>query len=519
MAQPIKRVLVAGGGVAGLEAVLALSELVDGGLDVELLAPAQEFLYRPMLVAAPFGAGEALRIDLHRAARDAGARHTRDALASVDPASRSVTTTAGRTLGYDALLLALGGRPEEAVPGALAFGGDEERRRFGELLAALGRPRMKRLAFVVPRAATWAIAAYELALLTAAERDARALQGVEILLVTHEAGPLDLFGAAASRQVAMRLRKAGVVLHLNAVAEGFDGRRLAIEDGDALEVDAAVALPRLEVPPIPGIPQRQGGFVKTDSAMQVDGLQSVWAAGDMTWFPVKQGGLAAQQADVAARSIAARSGAHVPGIPFQPILRGALITGGAPEFFRASRAGGATGTVGRPLWWPPTKLAGLYLGPYLAGSLDAGAGAFRDITPPADTSADKGSHERAVAILLAAADADAAGGEFEGAIRWLSLVEELNLVIPPDHLARRHEWRRHLEPDAPPDPAVARLDPSLSGAAHALSDLQRRIGWLRALERGDEADLRHDLAALDEGMEQLMALGRRSGAVEGKGGR
>ena len=174
-----------------------------------------------MLVAEPFGAANVLRIELERVARDTGARHTKDALVSVDPGARTITTASGNTLGYDALLIALGANPVDAVPGALTFSGEEERRRFAELLTALGRRGSKRIAFVVPRAASWSIAAYELALLTAAERDARRLEGVEITLVTHEAAPLDLFGAAASQLVAARLEEAGISVRLSSLVDRF----------------------------------------------------------------------------------------------------------------------------------------------------------------------------------------------------------------------------------------------------------------------------------------------------------
>src|SRR5918995_3279769 len=162
-------VVIAGGGVAGTEALLALSTLAEGLVDVELMSPSDEFVYRPMLVAEPFGAAEVLKIELERAVADAGATHTRDALVSVDPDVRTVATASGDTLGYDALLIALGANPVETVPGALSFSGEAERRRFAGLLTTMGRRGTKRLAFVVPRGAAWSIAAYELALLTAAE--------------------------------------------------------------------------------------------------------------------------------------------------------------------------------------------------------------------------------------------------------------------------------------------------------------------------------------------------------------
>ena len=178
------QVVIAGGGVAGLEALLALSDLAEGLVEVELVSPADEFVYRPMLVAEPFGAASVLTVELDRVARHPGPP-TKDALVSVDPGARTITTASGTTLGYEALLITLGATPVEAVPGALTFSGEKERRRFAELLSTLGRRGSKRIAFVVPRVASWTIAAYELALLTAAERDARRLEGVEITLVTH----------------------------------------------------------------------------------------------------------------------------------------------------------------------------------------------------------------------------------------------------------------------------------------------------------------------------------------------
>jgi sulfide:quinone oxidoreductase len=510
-------VVIAGGGVAGLEALLALSELGEGLVDVELVSPADEFVYRPLLVAEPFGAADVLKIELERVVRDAGARHTKDALVSVDPGERTVTTAAGNTLEYDALLIALGASQVEAVPGALTFSAEAERRRFADLLTTLGRREMRRLAFVVPRAASWSIAAYELALLTAAERDARRLEGVEITLVTHEAAPLGLFGSAASQLVSARLREAGISLRPSTLVERFEDGQLRTLADDSIAVDAAVALPALQVRPLPGLPQRQEGFVQTDVAMHVAGLEDVWAAGDVTWFPIKQGGLAAQQADVAARSIAARAGAHVPIEPFQPVLRGALITGGAPEFLRSSRTdrGAGVAAVGHELWSPPTKLAAKYLGPYIARALrEEPSQEFADRGPSTDPARDEAEHTLAVSLVLAAADADARAGDYEGAIKWLSFVEQLNLVIPSDYVARRHEWRRHLQADVAPDAAAKRIDPSFASAAAAISDLQRRVGWLREIERRTGGEMREHLTALDAGMEHLKALSRRSGVLK-----
>ncbi len=510
--------MIAGGGIAGLEAMLALSELAGGLVDVELVSPSDEFLYRPMLVAEPFGRADALRLDLGTIAAEAGARHVMDSLGSVDPAAREVNTTGGKTLRYDALLVALGARPVEAVPGALTFAGNAERGRFAELLAGFGSRGKQRLAFVVPREATWSVAAYELALLTAGERDARSLHGTEITLVTHEPAPLSLFGAAASQLVTARLDEAGIALWLSSTAHRFEAGGLRVDDGGLLEADEVVALPALEVPPLPGLPQRDRGFVQTDVQMHVAGLEAVWAAGDATAFPVKQGGLAAQQADAAARSIAARAGAHVPVEPFQPVLRAVMITGEAPAFLRSSLPSrGAEVAVGRPLWWPPTKVAGTYLGPYIAGALgEQPSQRLVDAQSPTSEAMEDAEHAQAIGLLLAAADADARAGDYEGAIQWLWMVERLNVVIPAEYVTRRDEWRRRLDPEASPGAAALRFDPGLEGAAAAISDLQRRLGWLREIDDRTEADMRAHLSDLDRGMEQLLTLSRRAGILKGR---
>jgi sulfide:quinone oxidoreductase len=143
-----------------------------------------------------------------------------------------------------------------------------------------------------------------------------------------------------------------------------------------LAVDRVVTLPRLAGPRLRGIPCGRDGFIHTDAYGRVDALDGVFAAGDATAFPVKQGGLAAQQADAVAEAIAASAGADIEPQPFRPVLRGVLLTGGSPRYLRSdiSGAAGDDSTVARePLWWPPNKLCGRYLAPYLTSQIGAAA--------------------------------------------------------------------------------------------------------------------------------------------------
>ena len=56
-----RHVVVAGAGVAGLETALALQALAPEHVSVELIAPEEEFVYRPLAVAEPFHVGEVRR--------------------------------------------------------------------------------------------------------------------------------------------------------------------------------------------------------------------------------------------------------------------------------------------------------------------------------------------------------------------------------------------------------------------------------------------------------------------------
>jgi sulfide:quinone oxidoreductase len=130
-----------------------------------------------------------------------------------------------------------------------------------------------------------------------------------------------------------------------------------------------VALPRLEGLAPAGIRRDDAGFVPTDEHGQVEGVSDVYAAGDVTTFPVKQGGVAAAQADVVAEAIAARVGAPVTPSPFRPVLRGMLIGGDGDLYLAAhiTRGPAIDSPAGaEPQWWPPPKISARYLAPYLA---------------------------------------------------------------------------------------------------------------------------------------------------------
>jgi sulfide:quinone oxidoreductase len=377
-------VVVAGGGVAGLETVLGLRALAGELVELELLAPDPEFWYRPLGVAEPFGLGRSAHFDLATIVDSVGAAFTLDELKSVESPAHLARTVHGAEIAYDALVVACGALPRPALAGALSFRGPADSNAFRELLADAEQGAISSIAFVVPSAAGWQLPLYELALLTAA-RLAEGVTHVGLTLVTPEPSPLALFGAAASDAVLALLAAHEIELRSGSYPARYKGGRLELVPDATLQADRVVALPRLEGPRILGLPQDDNGFVATDQQGRVHGLDDVYAAGDITQFPVKQGGLAAQQADAVVEAIAHQAGAAITPRPFHPVLRGLLLTGTAPRYLRNELRGGLgdTSTVATDiLWWPPAKIVGRYLTPYLADTVDL------NLTPPAAQAGD-----------------------------------------------------------------------------------------------------------------------------------
>jgi len=351
------RVLVAGGGVAAIESVLALHALAGDRVAIELLAPGDDFVERPSSVLSPFSGRSAPRVPLGRLAQ-LGIARRHGALAAVDSERHEVRTTDGVRVGYDRLIVATGARSVEGVPGATTFRGPLS---AGAVEGAL-RGARERVLFTLPAGAGWTLPLYELALLAAHEVP----DGPELTIVTYEPRPLDLFGPVASDALARLLQRAGIGFEGNTVAETVIGGTLSTRDGRLIAADTVIALARLRGPRVAGLPADAEGFIAVDDHSRVAGTRDVFAAGDATAEPVKQGGLATQQADAAAEAIAAEAGARVTPRPCRRVLRGVVFTGEAPLFLRRDLdddsplarplRGAPVGISRSQLWWPSGKI-------------------------------------------------------------------------------------------------------------------------------------------------------------------
>jgi sulfide:quinone oxidoreductase len=360
------RVLIAGGGIGAVEAALSLREHARDLVDVTLLAPGRALQLAPDSILEAAGGPPAPRYDLTAIAADLDVTLVEAALDGVDAAAHRVTTRGGATLGYDALLLALGAMPGATLRGATRFAGGRDVAALKAALAKLRDVARPRIAFVATGGVAWTLPLYELALLVAARFDAES-RDRRIITITPEPNPLAVFGREASRAVAAQLTARHIDVRTGTLAESVEDGHLWFAAGGSIPVDLVIALPEAVGPSVPGLPVDQRGFVPVDRYGRVTGTASVWAAGDMTARPLKQGGLAAQQADVAAQSIAAWAGAEIEPEPYDPVLRGLLLTGAEPRFLRRSAISSVPSTASEhPLWWPASKVVGPHLSRYLA---------------------------------------------------------------------------------------------------------------------------------------------------------
>jgi sulfide:quinone oxidoreductase len=373
------RVVIAGGGIAGLEAALALTDLAGDRFRIRLLSPEPEFHYKPLTVEEPFTRQPAARLDLSSALGEIGIEVILGSLDGVDVGSHTLDAGSGGEVGYDVLAVCTGGRARPAYEGVETFWSDHSDIPIDDLIRRAHGSEASRLDLVVPTRTSWSLPLYELALMTRRRTEELELADLGLRILTPEDAPLGVFGTVASGALAELLAVRRIATELGcAVSQPEAGGPLhASSTGESIDPELVLALPQILGNPVEGLPADADGFVPIDRHARVIGADDAYAAGDGTNFPVKQGGIATQMADAAAEHIAMRVGALQEARPFEPVLRGQLLTGMESLHMKHELTGGhGEGAASLDyLWWPPQKVAGKYLAAWLghteAGDLEA----------------------------------------------------------------------------------------------------------------------------------------------------
>jgi sulfide:quinone oxidoreductase len=448
-----ERIVVVGGGVAAVEAILALRALVGRQAEIVQIAPEPEFSPPAPSVATPFGFGMPTPVRLDRLAADYGVQLHRTRLERVEAGDRLAVPKGLEPIAYDHLVVAVGAPRRAAVQGAVTFRGPGDVAAAETVMNDIAEGRARRLVIAVPSADAWPLPAYELAIMAAVDLRSRGVDAPDVALVTPEHHPLEVFGPVATGEIGRLLHQRGIRLGLGRVPRRVAGGALEMDVGDPVAADRVIALPQAAGPYVPGLPHDRRGFIPVDPHGRVEGCADVYAAGDATTFPVRQGGLAAQQADAVAETIAARMGAVAGARPFRPVLRGVLLTGGAPLYLRTElgthdppvarhlHAVPVTDASARALWWPPSKVAGRYLAPLLATArpVPLVASPMRDI---GYTAPEERHDDDALQLALALADEDAACGDYRQALHALDTARALGGgVLPNAYEAKQRDWQ------------------------------------------------------------------------------
>lgn len=278
----MKRLVIVGGGVAALEATLALREFAADQVEIELHAPGRDFAYRPLSVGKPFGAGRIVNFDLDELALRLGAAFFRDCIVSVDPVNRHVLTHEGEQVPYDYLLFCPGAEPHAAVPGTSTFWGIDLESGVAKVVRELREGTLRRVTFAIPGAVSWSLPIYELALMAHAGLSRGVVADTRLSVVTPERLPLEVFGERVADHVRDLLADRGIELITGAHPVAFEDGFLHIAGREAIEAEAAISAPRLEGHRVAGIPCDEYGFVDVDEHNRVAGLERIYAAGDVT---------------------------------------------------------------------------------------------------------------------------------------------------------------------------------------------------------------------------------------------
>ncbi len=385
-------VCVVGAGTAGLEGLFAAREQLGARTRLRLIAPPDEFRYRPMSAGSLFRPASERGLSIAELAANARAAWTADRADVVRLDDRTVLTGEGDIVGFDFLLLAPGARSMRTLRQGFVWerGGDPG--VLDRILAEIRAGEIRSVAVVVPRGARWPVPVYELALVlawTAARTDTR------VTLLSAEQAPLGALGTGATETVTRELDEAGVevvggveVLEQPHQAAGSSPPiRLALRAEDPAapspaptgrsgdptagrarasetrEFDRLISLPAAFGPRIAGVPTDAAGFIQVDEALRVCGAERVWAVGSCIASALDHTLLAARQADAAVGAIAAaRTGAAAPT---PPDLIGILLHG-QRKSWQAENPPGTIQPSTRCLWWPPGRAVGRLLAARIA---------------------------------------------------------------------------------------------------------------------------------------------------------
>jgi sulfide:quinone oxidoreductase len=325
------RVLVLGGGFAGLESAFLLRSQIGDRADLTIVSESDDFLFKPNTIYIPFGGDlESLLIPLRAATAKREIAFVPARVRSIDSDRRQVHV-AGRQLGYDYLVIATGAtmRPGE-IPGladhAETIWTPAEmlslRAKLETLERRLRGGAYQTVLFAVPPDNKCAGPLYEMVFMLETWLRRRGLRDhAELVWTTYEDSFIQAFGPKLHDVVVEEFAERGIEGHLGERLTSVGPAAARYEDGTERFFDLMVSFPPYVAAfRSDDFPTDDRGFLKTDpDTRRVVGRERVFAPGDAGDFPVKQAFLAFLQADATAEAIASEIVGRERRLAFDPV--------------------------------------------------------------------------------------------------------------------------------------------------------------------------------------------------------
>lgn len=380
------RVVVIGGGFAGLETMFCLRHRLGDGVDLILVGNDKNFVFRPDTIYVPFGADpKRFVVPLSKVLADMRTEFFYDRARAID-CQNQVLALREKEVRYDYLVVASGasvladevpGLAEHATSLWTVGGMLKLRRSYERLLEDARRGVRRKLLFLLPRHNLCASPLYEMILLTDTWlRSRKARDPVELTLATYEDNLVEAFGRPFDGLIRERFAQRGVAVHAGVAVTEVEPDRCHFLNGERLDFDMLVSFPPHVVPkPFEGMPNDERGYVRVlRDSRRVVGQDRVFAVGDAAAHPVKRAYLALLQGDAAAEHIAADIEGRAPTMSFEDAsatlleaMKHTTFECGTPRPKRRSPANQGGTFPDRievgvsPLWRAGTQAVGLHL--------------------------------------------------------------------------------------------------------------------------------------------------------------
>lgn len=325
------RIVVLGGGFAGLESLFYLKYKLGPRADLTLVTDEPKFLFKPNTIYIPFGEPpEKFEVDLLRPLKKQSITMVQARVESIDPDKRAITTVGG-VVDYDYLVVATGAKMRsEEIPGlgehAITVWTPDQMLRLRDRIEwaedrAAGNNRTRFL-FLVPPNNKCSGPLYEMVLMLDTHLRRNGCRDcVDLVYATKEEAFIEAFGPRLNTVVTDEFRERNIEGHTGFVVTEIEPGKATFQNGEQLSFDVLVSFPPYIASGVfERLPTDDRGFIQVENdSRRVLGHDRIFAAGDAANFPIKQAFLALLQGDAAGDHIAAEVLGEKPTVNFEPM--------------------------------------------------------------------------------------------------------------------------------------------------------------------------------------------------------